>query len=99
MIQNVPTSADFNDGALAFFNLGWDLLTGVVEEDSAREDLGSAQTSTFLKRKSRTLSTSALLLAQAVELALKAKIAEVSPFLLLEDPAKGPSKQLSLIHI
>ncbi|MDI1238650.1 MAG: hypothetical protein PSV26_14305 [Polaromonas sp.] len=95
MITDIPTAADFRDTSEELFNLAWDsaasLLTAFEDAKDWLEDANEVKSDYWLAAR-RRLATALTLAQQGVEFALKSKIAEVSPFLLLADsPSKWPA--------
>lgn len=101
MITNVPTSDDLNAEALELLNLAWDMVAtlqydlhemrdfvaaGEDDESPRRQEETDER---FWRAARRHLTTALSLTQQAAEFGLKAKVAAVSPFLLLADPGLG----------
>lgn len=87
MITDVPTYEDFSRQAYYFLNLAWDSAMNVSEIIRESQKPGH-QVDDQHSDEIRIASNRPLLIAQALaqqgaEIALKAKIAEVSPYLLL----------------
>lgn len=87
MITNVPTAQDLNKSALTAFFAAWHSLIQLF--DDFNESFGlenpsfSDELEEYYEHCQAELETIYALAAQASELALKARICEVSPFLLL----------------
>lgn len=90
MIIEIPTSDEFQRAGLGFLNLAVDQVIELydqleqsgVEEDVREEYWESAQ---------QPLATALTLVQQGAEFLLKAKIADVSPFLLIDgSPSSWP---------
>lgn len=96
MIIDVPTSKDFEQSGIGFLNLAWsnalDLLINLDDWGFGEEGKHGAGREEYWQSGQRLLATAAALAQQGTELLLKARIAAVSPFLLLSgDPDKWPS--------
>lgn len=104
MITGVPDHHELNETATGWINLAWDIviseaanfqdvehLYAEVEERDGREVAERAINQHWSAKRLR-LNNAISLLQQALEIFLKAKIAEVSPFLLISgDPQSWPS--------
>lgn len=88
MIKDIPTEDDFNSAAKAQFEFAWDIVIsflitindanrytgmGIDEEDKAG----------FWEAARQRVLTSLIVTQQGIELAIKAKLVAVSPFLLI----------------
>lgn len=96
MIVNVPTADDFNAEALELLGLAWDLVAGLLSDLHEMEDfiLDESDVTDEARERywhaaKRKLTTALSLTQQGAEFGLKAKVAAVSPFLLLDEPAAG----------
>ena len=94
MISNIPSAQDFYDSGKELLGFAWDtvaeLLLNLDEVDFGvdKEEVSDA----YWDSAKRRLSTALSITQQGVEFALKGKIADVSPFLLISDhPSKWPS--------
>jgi hypothetical protein len=108
MILGVPNYDDLNRIASGWLNLAWakaigeaqdfqeiDILFDAAEEKHGRERVNSA-IDEYWQSKNLELNNALSLLQQALELFLKARIAEVSPFLLISgDPHSWPAPDKS----
>jgi hypothetical protein len=87
MIINVPTSEDLNRAALRLYFTAWASLMEIAADFELEypEDSGewSQEKTEYLDCCQSDLQSCCTLMQQSNELALKARIAEVSPFLLL----------------
>jgi len=86
MITNVPTSEDLNKVALRLYFTAWTSLIGIAADfDMVYPEDGewSEEKTEYLNSCQSDLQSCCTLMQQSNELALKARIAEVSPFLLL----------------
>ena len=97
MITNIPTHNDFAEQGITFLNLAWDAVLELLldyahaEEHEAIAD--EEQPADYWKAAQKHFSTAIALTQQGVELLLKAKIAQVSPYLLISSRAvEMPSK-------
>jgi hypothetical protein len=94
MISDVPSHAELDETATAWMNLSWEVTVRSLQQFDNIEDhladlteFSSSAIDTykndFWQRQRYQLNNSVALLQQSVELFLKARIAEVSPFLLI----------------
>lgn len=95
MITNVPGPQDFYDAGHELLDFAWDTVATFWTALADSEDWGVDQEEVaeeyWLAAKKR-LASSLAVTQQGVELILKGKVAEISPFLLLSDPpAKWPA--------
>lgn len=96
--MNVPTPEDFYTSGKELLNFAWDATaTLLVELDNAdfygieESDMEEVSIKYWAASK-RTLTTALTVIQQAVELIIKGRIAEISPYLLISDaPARWPS--------
>lgn len=94
MIIDVPQAEDFREAAIGYLNLAWsDSIALHIDGETCKDFAADAHddydlVNAYWKRCQRQLATCALLLHQGTEFLLKAAIAQVSPFLLL-DSADG----------
>lgn len=88
MIVDIPSPEDFEAMAVSLLNLAWDAVSALYHhaENSEMEkwDDNNQVTDEFWSAAQRPLGNAQALLHQGVELLLKARIAEVSPYLLLD---------------
>ncbi len=95
MITNVPTPADFFQSGKELFNFAWDATSNLLTEFDQADYYGfdKAEISEkYWAAARRTLTTSLTIVQQGVELILKGKISEISPYLLISDPpSRWPS--------
>jgi hypothetical protein len=104
MIVGVPNHHDLNETATGWLNLAWDIVTHEAETFQEIEFLFRELEEQHGKTKAEQvvaehwgakrlkLNNAISLLQQSLEIFLKAKIAEVSPFLLIAgDPQSWPS--------
>lgn len=95
MINGVPTSTDFRNHGIDYLNIGWGLVLDLVICYADAEELtggGDPDTKAgFWLAAERELATSLSLIEQGAEFLLKAKICEMSPWLLISrNPADWP---------
>lgn len=88
MITDIPNSEDFRHAGFAYLNLSWrtaiDLGLSLDESDFDEWDEEVSVPIQYWEAAQRPLATAISLLQQGVEFLIKARIAEVSPFLLFE---------------
>ena len=88
MIINIPTGEDFRVSGIAYLNLSWDSVLQLVLDldylDAYQWDDDGTVKDEYWLRAQRPLAVSVSLLQQATEFLLKSRIAEVSPYLLLD---------------
>lgn len=86
MITDVPTADDFQQAAVGFLNLAWDAAYELVRHSFYfhEGDYWGDEEQEYWSSAQRPLATALALTQQGIELLLKARIAEVSPFLLLD---------------
>lgn len=95
LVTGIPSSEDFYESGRGLLDLSWDMVAGLMtDHDEATNysmDLDEYSDEYWQSAK-RHLTTALSIMQQGVELTLKGKIAELSPFLLLADPPqKWPS--------
>lgn len=87
MITNVPTSQDLNKSALTSFFAAWHPLVQLFDDFNRtfglEDPVYAEELADYYEHCQAELETIYALAAQASELAMKARICEVSPFLLL----------------
>jgi hypothetical protein len=98
MIVGVPNSQELHDTAVGWFNLAWDIVIREVEDfqeaselfDDMEEADGPEKAQEAVDRYWNSarykLNNAISLLQQALEISLKSRIAETSPYLLIADP-------------
>ncbi|WP_326999171.1 hypothetical protein [Comamonas testosteroni] len=95
MITHVPTPQDFYDAGHELFDFAWDTVAKFWADLAEAEEWGVDRkevSEEYWLAARRRLASSLAVTQQGVELLLKGKIAEISPFLLLSDPpAKWPA--------
>jgi hypothetical protein len=93
MVTEIPTPSDFRNYGLRYVNLGWGMALGVVLELGESEDWGydvePDVKADFLKAAEPEFATALTLIEQGIEFLIKARIAEVSPWLLISRDADG----------
>lgn len=106
MINDIPSGDEFTASALAVLHLAWDVAVGAVadfeqsavmfddDSDDWKELSGAERDraeTMFLVSSQTSLANALTLIQQGVELALKGRIAAVSPWLLIvRDPRDFP---------
>lgn len=86
VIQNVPTSDNLNRAALRLYFTAWTSLIAIATDfDEVYPDEGdwTEEKANYLKGCQSDMQSCCTLMQQSNELALKARVAEVSPYLLL----------------
>ena len=100
MIEDIPTAEEFTDSGKGLLDVAWETVIGLFENLSDAERHGyelDEIAADYWTASRRKLATSLTIAQQGVEFLLKARIASVSPFLLLADsPEKWPRKSDSL---
>lgn len=93
MITDIPKPEDFRHAGTAYLNLAWSTCLELANNlddansDNPLEDI----TDEYWKASQRPLATAVSLIQQGTEFLLKARIAEVSPFLLFAgSPSEWP---------
>jgi hypothetical protein len=91
MITDIPSHDDFRQSGVAFLNLAWttviDLYLHTAEASSAMAEEPEL-TDNFWAAAQRPLANAAALVQQGIEFLIKARIVEVSPFLLFDGGAR-----------
>lgn len=86
MIANIPSEREFLGTGLSLLGFGWEIAVGLLTDlDEARQygEPGPDMVSDFWEAAGRRLLVASSVSQQAVEFMLKARIAAVSPFLLI----------------
>lgn len=95
MITNLPTSIDFYQSGNELLNFAWDATSDLLTEFDQADYYGfdkNEVSDKYWAAARRTLTTSLTIVQQGIELILKGKICEISPYLLLSDPpSRWPS--------
>jgi hypothetical protein len=95
MIKNIPTPADYYTSGKELLNFAWDTTANLLIEFDQADYYGFDETEileAYWAAAKRTLSTALTIVQQAVELIIKGRIVEVSPYLLISDsPTQWPS--------
>ena len=91
MISDIPTYADFADQGTTFLNLAWDtvldLLLDYLEAEEWQAIVDDEQPEEYWEAASKPLATAVALVQQGAEFHLKARIALISPYLLITGKA------------
>ena len=91
MVINIPTAEDFNEVGSRYLDLGWDMAMKVLRDATEAEswlESGSEEYKAYWKSSETELATALTLVQQGAEFLLKAKIAEVSVWLLVRNEPK-----------
>ncbi len=96
MIIEIPNRDDFDKSGLSMLNLAWDAISelyrNLVNAEVEEWDDDGEVTEEYWQAAQRPISVALALAQQGIELLLKGKIAEISPFLLLVgSPREWPS--------
>ncbi|ALL68536.1 hypothetical protein K788_00002190 [Paraburkholderia caribensis MBA4] len=98
MITNVPTSDDYYTSGKELLNFAWDATASLLVEFGQAGYYGfepadiEEMSDAYWAAAKRTLTTALTVVQQAVELIIKGRIVEISPYLLISDiPARWPS--------
>lgn len=96
MIVDIPSHDDFLRTGLGLLDIAWDTVAGLIMDLVSSQYMGPADpelAAAFWEASRQRLSVSLATAQQAVEFILKARIAEVSPFLLIGSlPRDWPRK-------
>jgi hypothetical protein len=92
MIVGVPEFAELHDTAVGWLNLAWEIAIREVSEFQEVDDLFREEEAQKYWNSARyKLNNAVSLLQQSMEIELKARIAKVSPYLLIAgDPQSWP---------
>jgi hypothetical protein len=100
VITDIPTPSDFEATAVSLLNLAWDAVSSLFlhAERSKLEqwDECGEVTDEFWAAAQKPLGNAQALVQQGVEFLLKARIAEVSPFLLLDRAVRDWPKESAI---
>jgi hypothetical protein len=96
VIVDIPAPEDYYTAAVNQLYLAWQITMGSLHEydqvlDYGIDDVDEAQVE-YWKRSQPALANAYSLVQQGLELALKGRIALVSPFLLIGDPGDWPAR-------
>ena len=97
MIRDIPNSADFRNFGLRYLNLGWGMALEVLLHYSDAKDWGfdfePDLEQGFWESADPEFATALTLIEQGVEFLIKARIAEISPWLLISrNPDSWPRR-------
>lgn len=96
MIVDVPTPADFQTAGLNQLYLAWQIAMASLQEFDEALSYGAEDNADtradYWNRSQPALANAYSLIQQAMELALKGRIAAVSPLLLIGDPGDWPGR-------
>lgn len=89
MITDIPTAAEFHNAGLNMLYMAWEIAVDLVSDLDQIEDMGGAiegeeDEAAYWSKAQPALSNAFGLIQQAMEMALKARIASVSPYLLID---------------
>lgn len=91
MISDIPTYDDFADQGTVFLNLAWDtvldLLLDYLEAEEWQAIVDDEQPEEYWEAALKPLATAVALVQQGAEFYLKARIALISPYLLITGKA------------
>lgn len=95
MITNIPTPDDYYTSGKELLNFAWDTVATLLIEFDQADYYGYDEaeiSDPYWAAAKRTLTTALTIVQQAVELIIKGRIVEVSPYLLISDaPSRWPS--------
>lgn len=95
MITNLPSAEDYFLSGKELLNFAWDTTSNLLTEFDQADYYGfnpDEVSDKYWAAAKRTLTTSLAVVQQGVELLLKGKIADISPYLLIADaPSRWPS--------
>ncbi len=97
MIIDIPTPADFHAAGLKQVHLAWQIAMQSVRDyaeatyDKLADETQEDATAEFWQRSQPLLANSYSLIQQGMELALKGRIATITPYLLIGDPKDWPN--------
>jgi len=95
VIVDIPDKEDFFQSGLSMLNLAWNAVASLYIDLEYSELDGQGEeghtTEAYWKAAQHPISIALALAQQGIELLLKGRIAEVSPFLLLTGPRDWPS--------
>ncbi|MBN3817094.1 hypothetical protein G3N57_10960 [Paraburkholderia sp. Se-20369] len=89
MIINIPTPADYYTSGNELLNFAWDTTAKLLVEFDQADFYGFDEaeiSDPYWTAAKRTLTTALTIVQQAVELIIKGKIVEISPYILISDP-------------
>ena len=97
MINNIPTCEDFYTTGRELLDIAWDMTAKLLVNLDEAEYYGidtKAVSEEYWRLADRQITTALAITQQGIELLIKGRICEVSPFLLIADPpAKWPSQR------
>lgn len=97
MITDIPTPDDFRKASINLLHLAWEIAVRSVSDFEELADFADGQareeaTEVYWSKSQPALANALTVIQQAVELALKGRIAVVSPFLIItRDPKEYPA--------
>lgn len=94
MIKDIPNSDEFDSAAKAQFDFAWDIAISfllTIEDVRSYISVGQDDERAFWESARQRILTSLIIAQQGIELALKAKLVAISPFLLIAgNPSEWP---------
>jgi rubrerythrin len=96
MIKDIPTSDEFDSAAMAQLDFAWDIVVSfLVAVDTTEQyiDVDDFDKQEYWVAAKQRVITALSLVQQGTELAIKGKIAEVSPYILLLNNKKWGNSQ------
>lgn len=88
MITDIPTPQDFETVGVALLNQAWDTAISLLLHLRGVEELEAPEAQEYWEASKTKLATSLTIAQQGGEFLLKARIAAVSPFLLIANTAR-----------
>lgn len=86
MIKDIPTSEEFDIAAKAQFDFAWDIVISfllMINHASRYSEIDENDKEAFWETARQRILTSLIIAQQGVELAIKGKLVEISPYLLI----------------
>ncbi|KZN15900.1 MULTISPECIES: hypothetical protein [Pseudomonas] len=86
MITDIPTSDEFSSAAYAQFDFAWDIVISfltTLDEAGQYAEVDNDDKAQFWEAARQRILTSLIIAQQGIELAIKGKLVNVSPFLLI----------------
>ncbi len=94
MINDIPTSSEFDSAAKAQFDFAWDIVISfllTLEEAGRYSAIDKEDEDAFWETAKQRILTSLIIAQQGVELAIKGKLVSISPYLLIAgNPSDWP---------
>lgn len=86
MIKDIPTNEEFDIAAKAQFDFAWDIVISfllMINDASRYSEIDEHDKEAFWETARQRILTSLIIAQQGVELAIKGKLVEISPYLLI----------------